>query len=190
MYQLLLRNLKEGIMLRKQKLVLLFAFIVMAGCNRQATSSQENGNARSQPTPSANEMKDAEGRTILMRTAETGDVDAVRKVIDEGADVNSKSESGVTALMTSSGMGHAGVTRLLIEKGADVNATTPGNYTALMNAALTGQREIIQILLDAGAEPDIKDVSGKTAKDYALMKEHEDIAQLIERRGSAGGAGK
>jgi ankyrin repeat protein len=181
MYQLLLRKLKEGTMLRKRKLALLFALILMAGCGRQGGGSQENGNARARSTPTANEMRDTEGRTVLMRTAETGDLDAVRKVIDEGADVNSKSESGVTALMTASGMGHAGVTRLLIEKGAD-------NYTALMSAALTGKREIIEILLDAGADTNVKDLSGKTARDYALMKEHKDIAQLIEQRGSSEGA--
>jgi ankyrin repeat protein len=175
-------------MLSKRRLILLFALIALAGCSRPASDGGENANAPAQPAPAANEMRDVDGRTILMRTAETGEVEAVRKLIDEGADVNSKSNSGVTALMTSSGMGHAGVTRLLIEKGADVNAKTPGNYTALMNAALTGQAEIVRILLEAGAEAAVVDASGKTAKDYALMKEHKEIASLIEQRASAQGS--
>ncbi|HVF90696.1 MAG TPA: ankyrin repeat domain-containing protein [Blastocatellia bacterium] len=174
-------------MLRKQMLALLLASIVLAGCARKA---DEGSRAPSQPTPSANEMKDVDGRTILMRTAETGEVDRVQKLIDEGADVNSQSNSGVTALMTAAGMGHAGVTRLLIEKGADVNAKTPGNYTALMNAALTGQAETVRILLDAGADTTTKDASGKTAKDYALMKEHKNIAAMIDEQASAGGSKK
>src|SRR5215213_7268249 len=110
------------IMLRRQMLALLLALTALAGCARKAEDSSKTA---SQPPTTANEMRDVDGRTILMRTAETGEVDQVRKLIDEGADVNSQSNSGVTALMTAAGMGHAAVTRLLIEKGADVNAKTP-----------------------------------------------------------------
>jgi ankyrin repeat protein len=177
-------GLKEIKMLLKQKLVLLFAIIAMFGCAGPAANTQDEGKSPARPSQAADEMRDVDGRTILMRTVETGDIEGAQRLIDAGADVNARSNSGVTALMTAAGMGHLDVTRLLLEKGADVNAKTPGNYTALMNAALTGQGEIVKVLLDAGADPNVKDVSGKTARDYALSKEHKDIADLLEQRAS------
>jgi ankyrin repeat protein len=60
-----------------------------------------------------------------MTATRTGSLDAVRLLIERGADINAKEGTrGQTALMWAVLEDHPDVARLLIEKGADVNAQT------------------------------------------------------------------
>lgn len=123
----------------------------------------------------------ASGQDLIGATQRNDDA-AVRKLLDEGADVNSKTDTGVTALMAASGIGNKEIVELLLARGADVNLKTPGNYTALMSAALVGQSEIVRVLLDAGADPTVKDIGGRTAAAYAKEKGHQDIVDMLSSR--------
>ncbi|MBZ5606531.1 MAG: ankyrin repeat domain-containing protein, partial [Acidobacteriia bacterium] len=63
------------------------------------------------------------GTTALMIGAESGSVDAVKLLLDRGADANRKEAvHEETALMFAAAQGRAEVIRLLAAKGADVNA--------------------------------------------------------------------
>ena len=65
------------------------------------------------------------GETTLMTATRTGSLDAVKLLIDRGAQVNAREgQRGQTALMWAVLENHPAVARLLIEKGADVNAQT------------------------------------------------------------------
>jgi ankyrin repeat protein len=75
-----------------------------------------------------------------MLAARSGQVDAVRALLERGADVNAtETERGTTALMQAADQGHAEVLAALIEKGADVAALSKplmrdGRSAALGNA--------------------------------------------------------
>jgi ankyrin repeat protein len=65
------------------------------------------------------------GETALMTAVRTGKLDAIRLLIDRGADVNAKEEvRGQTALMWAVLENHPEAVKLLLEKGADINAQT------------------------------------------------------------------
>ena len=91
-------------------------------------------------------------RNVLFQPAENGDYAEVKRLIEEGADVNAQDIDGYTALMTASANGHPEVTKLLIEGGANVNAQSNDGETALMLALMRGRNEITQLLMEAGAK--------------------------------------
>ena len=66
-------------------------------------------------------VRNAEARTALMRTAKRGHEKIVRYLIDHGADVNAKDNNGKTALMGAAKKGHFEIVKMLVDAGADVN---------------------------------------------------------------------
>lgn len=89
----------------------------------------------------------------LLTVARKGDVEAVKRLLDKGANVNARSPYGVTPLWLAARLGHAAVVRLLVERGADVNAKEDAHQsTALGWATWKGHVEVIRILLEKGAE--------------------------------------
>ena len=90
----------------------------------------------------------------LIDAARNGDVEAVRSLLSEGADVNVAQGDGMTALHWAAELGHTAVADLLLSAGADVEANTRiGNYTPLHLASRSGNGPIARALLDAGADP-------------------------------------
>ena len=62
----------------------------------------------------------ADGETVLMTAARTGNLEAVKVLLDHGAYVNAKENyRGQTALMWAAAEHHAGVVKLLLDHGAD-----------------------------------------------------------------------
>jgi ankyrin repeat protein len=165
---------------RYRVFVLFIAMATLAGCAKPA---QNNHNARATNQSSANSSAGAaQPDNTLLREVNAGNVDGVRQLIDNGANVNGTNEVGVTPLMNASGIGNKEIVELLIAKGANVNARSSGNYTALMQAALVGQTEIVKLLLDAGADPTVKDIAGKSAQTYAEEKGHKEIAAMLKNK--------
>ena len=54
----------------------------------------------------------------IFEAAKTGNVEEVKKRIQDGTDVNSREECGATALMRAAGYGHPDVVKALIDTGA------------------------------------------------------------------------
>ena len=92
----------------------------------------------------------------LIEFSKTGDVEQVRKVLNEGVFVDIKNDLGQTALHWASFKGHFDVAKLLIEAGADPDARDIYNQTSLHLIAQTGNEDIAKLLLEAGANPEIK----------------------------------
>ena len=83
-----------------------------------------------------------------------GDLEAVRSLIDQGADVNGAQGDGMTALHWAAENGSAATAELLLNAGANLSAVTRlGGYTPLHLAAKAGGAEVVRALLAAGANP-------------------------------------
>ena len=101
-------------------------------------------------------VADSRGITPLMYAAEIGSLDAMRLLIDRGADVNAQNAFGSTALMWSAS--DPAKVRLLLDHGAQVNTAAKSGRTALIIAAFTNpSAEVVRLLLAKGAKVDVMD---------------------------------
>jgi len=98
----------------------------------------------------------------LFEAADQGDIKALISVIDDGADVNAKTDDGLTELMFASMGGHLEIVRELIAEGADVNAKT--NVTALSIASIKGHQRVVELLEKAGTQVKVIPPADKPAE--------------------------
>lgn len=104
------------------------------------------------------------GETVLMTAARSGSLEAVKLLLDHGADVNAKeSRRGQTALMWAAAERHPDVMQALIGRGADIRVRSKGGFTALLFAAQQGDRASAERLLAAGADINETTPDGATA---------------------------
>ncbi len=86
--------------------------------------------------------------------AQRGDLDAVRRLLRDGADVNAPQGDGMTALHWAAERGDAPLCEVLLYAGARVDAGTRiGHYTPLHLAARTASAAVVEMLLEAGSDP-------------------------------------
>ncbi len=94
-------------------------------------------------------------REALLEAAADGEADAVRFLLDRGADPDGFVPGDGTPLLVAAAEGHEEVVQVLLAAGADPNAQAPGDGSALIAAAHEGQVEVARLLLAAGAEVDL-----------------------------------
>jgi len=107
----------------------------------------------------------------------TGDVEAVRKLLDSGV------KPGAHLLDLAAAQGHTDVVRLLLERGCDPNEAREDGRTPLHAAALGGHQEIATLLLDNGATVDPE---GYCMSPFcmATVEGHFELANLLVGRGA------
>ncbi|MBN2533408.1 MAG: ankyrin repeat domain-containing protein [Spirochaetales bacterium] len=78
-----------------------------------------------------------------------GNVDAVKKLVESGAEVN-KMVEGTTPLIIASRTGNLSIVRFLLSHKADVTITTRSGYSAFLPALYDNNTEIVKLFLNAG----------------------------------------
>lgn len=120
----------------------------------------------------------------LLDAAKDGNLDQVKSLIEQGADIEAKTDNGSTPLHWAAASGHTDVANLLLEKGADIEAKDRGGWTPLHWAAANGQTDIANLLLEKGADIDAKTNDGKTPLHLAAYKGHTAVAEMLIEKGA------
>ncbi|MDQ4106787.1 MAG: ankyrin repeat domain-containing protein [Actinomycetota bacterium] len=96
------------------------------------TSRTAGGTTQETPSDVTPENATADRQTdlALVSAASRGDLRAVERLLEQGANVNARDESGGTTPVIAAAYGdHAEVAGTVIEAGADVNLTDSGGVT-------------------------------------------------------------
>lgn len=101
--------------------------------------------------PSVLNARDERGSTPLVLAGYLNHLEAVKLLVEAGADVNTVGGTG-TALMGVCFKGYADIARYLIEAGADVNISIKNMGTALTFANMGKHTEVVALLQASGAE--------------------------------------
>ncbi|MEP6491786.1 MAG: ankyrin repeat domain-containing protein [bacterium] len=106
--------------------------------------------------------------TPIADAAMRGDAAAVRKLIDQRADVNAAQGDGMTALHWAAEHGDVAMAELLLKAHAKVGATTRiGSYTPLHIAGKSGSGPVVKALLQGGSDANLATAAGATALHFA-----------------------
>jgi ankyrin repeat protein len=113
-----------------------------------------------------------------------GNLEMVKFLVSEGADVNMVNNNGGTALMAASEKGNLEIVKFLVSKGADVNAVNNNGNTALMLASENGNLEMVKFLFSEGADVNAVNNIGNTALMNASMFGRLKVVQFLVSKGA------
>ncbi len=142
-------------------------------------------------TPKENKSKVENNSLALVQAVRSNSIDEVKRLINNGTDVNGMVKLGdvtLTPLTMASINGFTDVAKLLIDSGAYVNLRIPYSVNvdlaALDYAAMFNSLEIAQLLIEKGANIEAKDAYGSTALMYAARENAIDVAKLLIENGA------
>ena len=136
--------------------------------------------ARSEPPPVIpGGPRREEEKDSIWATARRGELEAVKKHLAAGTDVDARNNDGTTPLAMAALTGEVETARYLGSKGADVNAQQNDRNSVLHAAAFLGRVEIAKLLLENGADPNVRNREGETPLDTASAAWNEELRGLI-----------
>ncbi len=115
--------------------------------------------------------------SVLVQAAGNGDIAAVRKLLDNGYNINTADEDDSTALSAAAGEGFEEIVSLLIEMNADINSGEP-----LTKAAGNKHPDIVKLLIRSGADVNIHNSSPLRS---AVMSGNSDIVRILLGAGAS-----
>ena len=108
------------------------------------------------------------------------EIETVKFLVKQGADINRPNERDETCLMHS--VPYLELCRFLIDNGAEVNAQDNFGNTALHYAITGGYLETVELLLDRDSDQNIKNNQGDDALQLASLHGKDSIVMELEAR--------
>ena len=105
----------------------------------------------------------------LIEAAWANDLDAARRLIEQGADVNAQDGTRQSAYLIATSEGYAELLELTLENGADVGSLDGFNGTGLIRAAERGHHEVVARLLETDIMVNHVNNLGWTALHEAIL---------------------
>jgi ankyrin repeat protein len=124
--------------------------------------------------------------TRLADAAQQGNIENIRALLKQKADVNAPQGDGSTALHWAAQKDDVEMAKLLLAGGANVKATTRlGAATPLFMAAKNGNAAMIDLLIKSGAEPNSADEHGTTPLMFAAASGNAGAVRTLIDHGAA-----
>ena len=123
----------------------------------------------------------AGGWTPLHEASFANNVDAVKFLLDNGANVDEVDMKKRTCLSMAVSMGKIDLVRLLVENGADVDYKNTTKWTPLHLAAKNGATDIAEYLLSRNADVDVANFHGQTPLQVAVFYQKPDVIKTLLR---------
>jgi len=120
----------------------------------------------------------------LYIAALSGDLANVKRLTQEGSDVDRKDEWGGTALYWAMRGKQKEVAEFLIAHGANVNVKGEKDLTPLHLAITNNQKELIETLIARGADVNAKGEKGQTPLHLAIANKEKDVVELLLTKGA------
>ncbi|XP_059846296.1 ankyrin repeat and KH domain-containing protein 1 isoform X6 [Hypanus sabinus] len=121
----------------------------------------------------------------LAEACSDGDVNAVRKLLDEGRSVNEHTEEGESLLCLACSAGYYELAQVLLAVHANVeDRGIKGDITPLMAAASGGYVDIVKLLLAHDADVNAQSSTGNTALTYACAGGFVDVVKVLLKAGA------
>ncbi len=130
-------------------------------------------------TPSKEELN-----AQLIEAAKAGNIEDVKRLLEQGAEVDAQDYYRETAMMWAARKGHLKIIEFLVGKGADVNARNNYGWTAIMNAAWRGRVDVVEFLANKGVDVNVKNYNGETALMKAAFWGNSDNVRLLAEHGA------
>ena len=121
----------------------------------------------------------------LADAAREGDVDVVRSLLSQGADVNAARGDGMTALHWAAETMNGQVAQILVDAGAILEVTTRlGSYTPLHVASRRGAASVVEVLVKAGADVNTRASTGAAALHLAAGSGNAAAVEILLDNGA------
>lgn len=131
--------------------------------------------------------RDRAARTALHYAAVDDELDVLRGLIRDGADVNVRDDAGWTPLHFAANQGNLEIAQELVRAGADVRALNGEGEEPLFRAVTRGKlghkREVAELLLDSGADPHRQAANGLSPASYLAEIVDSPVKSLFVERG-------
>jgi uncharacterized protein len=120
----------------------------------------------------------------LVEAARNDDVAAALKLIDDGADVRTRSSDGTTALHWAAHHGELALANRLLKRGADANARNDYGSSPMQEAAIRGDAAMLTALLKAGANAETVNDEGETVLMTVARTGKVEAAKVLIKAGA------
>ena len=112
-------------------------------------------------------------------------LDEIKLLIENGADIESKNDSGKTPLQLAAFIKNLDAMKLLIEKGADIESKdSDTGQTSLHEATLLRRLNVMKLLIEKGADIESKNSIGQTPLHIATSSSGLDAMKLLIEKGA------
>jgi len=146
------------------------------------TTAKQDGIKSSQPNDNKISPHETSLDMPLHSCAKTGQVDMIRKLLDDGADINARARNCTTPVMKAARGGHLEALDLLKERGADFGAKDLYGWSALHHACLKRRSLVIPGLLELGLSFTDSDLDESTPLHFC--SDDEGLQDVVKARAS------
>ncbi|XP_041483640.1 tyrosine-protein kinase HTK16-like [Lytechinus variegatus] len=127
------------------------------------------------------DARNADGRTALHEAAALGEENIIFRLLEKGANINSKDSNGVTPLYTACSSNQPKACQFLMIKGADPTLRHPRTgWVPLHEAAMKGHAGCVKELIMNGAPCHPRSADNDTPLDLARRYEHQHVVMYLK----------